>query len=180
VEENTLEDIERLKEAGLPVFVTYPRTVASAIDELETLAEMMGAAERARESLDDARQELAKAPGERVRVFCPIWRRPWMTIGADTYIHDMLRVCGGDNVFADSLERYPEVTLDEVRAREPDVILLPDEPYPFEEKHKAEVIEALGPVRIYLMDGKDLCWYGPRIGPAIRSLRAMFAGNGEL
>jgi ABC-type hemin transport system substrate-binding protein len=94
-----------------------------------------------------------------------------MTIGSDTYIHDMLTVCGAENIFGDSDERYPSVTLDEVRSRDPRVVLLPDEPYPFSVKHAPDVIEALGDIRILYVDGKDICWYGPRIAPAIRSIR---------
>jgi ABC-type hemin transport system substrate-binding protein len=111
-------------------------------------------------------------------VFCPIWRKPWMTIGPETYIHDMLSVCGGLNVYEDSKDRYPTITLDEVHKHAPTVVLLPDEPYPFQPKHSREVIAGLGDVRIHFVDGKDLCWYGPRIAPAIRSLRRLLSDEG--
>lgn len=175
-EENRREDIEGLIEAGATVMVTFPRTVADALEELQVLAEIVGAGETAAAILDDASREVAgdsTPPSEAVPVFCPIWRRPWMTIGPHTYIHDMIRLCGGRNIFADANPRYPQVSLAEVRARAPEVVLLPDEPYPFEDKHAEEVIEALGPVRIHLVDGKDLCWYGPRIGPAVRAFRRL-------
>jgi ABC-type Fe3+-hydroxamate transport system substrate-binding protein len=178
VEENTREDVEALIAAGLPVFVTYPRTVAGAIAELRELAEMTGAIEAAAPIIAEAEEALrhAEAANERrtpLRTFCPIWRNPWMTIGPDTYMHDFLRVCGSENVYGGSSERYPGIELAAVAERRPEVVLLPDEPYRFGPKHVPEVIEALGDLRIYLVDGKSLCWYGPRIGPALLEIQRL-------
>jgi ABC-type Fe3+-hydroxamate transport system substrate-binding protein len=103
-----------------------------------------------------------------------------MTINRDTYVHDMLAVCGGANVFADRAERYPTVSLDEVAATAPEVILLPDEPYRFRPVHLAD-FAALGDVpalragRVRFVDGKLLSWYGPRIGAALDRLPALLA-----
>ena len=182
VEENTRADVEALIAAGLPVFVTYPRTVAVAIAELHQLAEMTGSTEAAAPTLELAERELrcAEANNERrrpLRTFCPIWRSPWMTIGPDTYMHDFLRVCGADNVYGGASDRYPVIDLLDVASRRPEVVLLPDEPYPFAPKHVPEVIEALGDVRIYLVDGKSLCWYGPRIGPALAEIQNLLWGE---
>jgi ABC-type Fe3+-hydroxamate transport system substrate-binding protein len=182
VEENTHDDVEALIAAGLPVFVTYPRTVACAIAELRQLAEMTASTEAAAPTIEQAERELrcAEAAKERrrpLRTFCPIWRSPWMTIGADTYMHDFLRVCGADNVYGGASDRYPVIDLREVAGRRPEVVLLPDEPYPFAPKHVPEVIETLGDVRIYLVDGKSLCWYGPRIGPALAEIQKLLWGE---
>jgi ABC-type Fe3+-hydroxamate transport system substrate-binding protein len=98
-----------------------------------------------------------------------------MTINGDTYVHDMLAECGGHNVFADRPRRYPEVTLEEVAAARPDVILLPDEPYRFRRPHVADFapypdVPAVRSGRIHLVDGKLLSWYGPRIATALAEL----------
>ena len=103
-----------------------------------------------------------------------------MTVNRDTYVDDMLRTCGGDNVFADSPTRYPTVTLDEVRDAAPDVILLPDEPYRFRAAHRADFapladVPAVRAGRIRLVDGKLLSWYGPRIGDALERLPALLS-----
>ncbi|MEO8457664.1 MAG: helical backbone metal receptor [Chloroflexota bacterium] len=181
-EENTREDVDALVGAGLAVFVTYPRTVAAAIEELRLLAEMTGSVAAAAPIVAAADEALAL--GKRankgrtpVRAFCPIWRNPWMTIGPDTYMSDFLRVCGADNVYGDSPDRYPAIELGDVAERRPEVALLPDEPYRFGEKHIAEVIEKLGDVRIHLVDGKSLCWYGPRIGPALAEVQSLLWGD---
>jgi ABC-type Fe3+-hydroxamate transport system substrate-binding protein len=118
----------------------------------------------------------------RARVFCPIWRGPYMTVNRDTYVHDVLQTCGGANVFAASTARYPTVTLEDVRAAAPDVILLPDEPYRFREAHRADFapmvdVPAVRSGRVHLVDGKLLSWYGPRIAEALDCLPALLAGG---
>lgn len=185
VEENTREDVEALISAGLPVFVTYPRTVAGAIAELRELAEMTGATEDAGPIVSEAEKALKRAEAANrkrraLRTFCPIWRNPWMTIGPDTYMHNFLRVCGAENVYGGSAERYPTIELAGVPELGPEVALLPDEPYRFGRKHVPEVIGALGDLRIYLVDGKSLCWYGPRIGPALAELQRLLWGETDV
>ena len=103
-----------------------------------------------------------------------------MTINRDTYIHDMLAVAGGENVFADRTKRYPEITLDEVATSGAEVILLPDEPYRFRRAHQADFapyadLAAVRDGRIHLVDGKLLSWYGPRIAEALQVLPPLFA-----
>src|SRR5262245_37859687 len=187
VEENRREDIDQLRAWSIPVWVTYPRTVAEGIRLVGELGELTGAEARAGERLGDlerlyARVEHASTGRAAVAVFYPIWRGPYMTINADTYIHDMLRVCGARNIFADRPERYPTVTLDEVAARQPDVILLPDEPFRFRRAHLADFgaypdIPAVRDGRIHLVDGKPFSWHGPRIAEALRAVPGLIEGR---
>jgi ABC-type Fe3+-hydroxamate transport system substrate-binding protein len=180
VEENVREHVDTLRGWGIPVFVTYPRTVRQGIQLVRDLADLIGAGEHGRRLADQLVAELDRIEADVARrprhsVFCPVWRHPYMTINADTYVHDMLRVCGGDNLFADRPRRYPEVTLDEVAAARPDVILLPDEPYRFRRAHIADFsaypdVPAVRAGRIHLVDGKLLSWYGPRIARALEIL----------
>lgn len=162
------------------MFVQYPRTVAEGIRAVEELGVVTGAEEAAREITEEIwplyRQ--AERLGEarrRVRVFCPIWRNPWMTVNRDTYVHDMLTLAGGENVFAGRPERYPTVTLDQMAAARPEVILLPDEPYRFRRVHVQDFapygdVPAVRDGRLHLVDGKLLAWYGPRIREALQTL----------
>jgi ABC-type Fe3+-hydroxamate transport system substrate-binding protein len=183
VEENLKEHVETLRGWAIPVFVQYPRTVAEGIRMVEELGALTGSEERAGEitaglwPLYHQAERLGEARG-RVAVFCPIWRNPYMTINRDTYVHDMLTLCGGLNVFAERSERYPDVTLDEMAAARPEVILLPDEPYRFRKVHiqdfaPYEDVPAVRDGRIYLVDGKLLAWYGPRIGEALQALPSL-------
>jgi ABC-type Fe3+-hydroxamate transport system substrate-binding protein len=187
-EENRREDIRGLVQEGLPVFVTLPTTVAGAIDLLEQLAEMTGAVEAGARVVAEARETLAGVEASNegrqpVRTFCPIWRNPWMTIGPGTYTHDVITVCGGDNVFGLRHERYPRVQLSEMAERDPEVVLLPDEPYRFGPKQVREIsafreVSAVRDGRIYLLDGKHLCWYGPRIAGGLRYVSGLIRQGG--
>ena len=167
-EENRKEDIQALVREGLNVFVTLPETVSDAIDLMEQLAEMTGAGAASGHIVKAARLALAEVQArtegrEPVRTFCPIWRNPWMTIGPHTYMHDFSMVCGGVNVFEWRHERYPRVELREMAERDPQVVLLPDEPYRFGAKHVPEIaafrdVHAVRNGRIYLLEGKHLSW----------------------
>ena len=103
---------ERLQMHGVPVFICFPRTVIEAIGTLRRLAQITGAELQASPVLAriEAAYEETKAlsmGSRRVRVFCPIWKHPWMTINHDTFIHDMIETCGGTNVFASRERRFP-------------------------------------------------------------------------
>ncbi|HEX5066470.1 MAG TPA: helical backbone metal receptor [Myxococcota bacterium] len=178
-EENTRRDVERMRKAGLEVWVTDPRSVAGAVDLLGELAELGATAEARGAVIDPIWQALsraaARANAPRTRVFCPIWKRPWMAVGHDTFADDLLRVCGGENVFGERPERrYPIVEESEISAAAPEVILLPDEPYAFGPRDAAELAHLPVPAarsgRIHCLDGTLVSWYGPRIARAIETL----------
>jgi len=185
-EENRPEDVRRLIDGGWPVFVTLPTTVRGAIDLLEQLALLTDSTEAARPIIQAAEEALAAARAvnagrQPLRVFCPIWRNPYMTIGPDTYMHDVIAVCGGCNIFEGRRERYPRVELAEIATLDPEVVLLPSEPYRFRRTHLAdfEAFSEVAAVRrgnIMLVDGRMLSWYGPRIGRSLRELSALLEG----
>jgi ABC-type Fe3+-hydroxamate transport system substrate-binding protein len=183
-EENRLEDVRALQEAGVPVWVTYPRTVKQALEMLWDIIVLLQGLDRTAGLLTiEMAYDWACRANEGcdpVRVFCPIWRDPWMTISADTYTHDLLRICGGRNIFDDSREaRYPVVSLQEVAARTPQVILLPSEPFPFDETHLADFApypELLD--RVLLVDGTLLTWFGTRLGQALQQVPSWLRSQG--
>jgi ABC-type Fe3+-hydroxamate transport system substrate-binding protein len=184
VEENLREHVETLRGWGIAVHVVYPRTVAAGIAMIRELGEVVGVPARGAAIADGLEARLAETrarlAGRRpARVFCPIWRNPYMTLNADTYVHDMLGVCGGANVFGGAATRYPPVTLAEVAAAAPEVILLPDEPYRFRRVHAAdfEPYPALRTAATHLVDGKLLSWYGPRIGEALATLPGLLGAR---
>jgi ABC-type hemin transport system substrate-binding protein len=180
-EENTREDIEGLKEAGVPVFVGAPETVEDALEMLRELVDLVGATEDVAEAMlgpiERVYWRLRRESGRLVRrVFAPIWKGPYMSVGSDTYVHDVLETCGGENVCG-SFTRYPVVSLEEVEALEPEVVLLPDEPYPFSAQDLAEFYALDSPAaredRVHLIDGKLLTWYGPRMASSLAQLSAL-------
>ena len=179
-EENRREDYDAMVAAGISVHVTHPRTVADAAAMLEELGAAVGAPEPAAALARRCRDALAAVVAEpssaAIPVFCPIWRNPWMTFNDHTYVGDMLSVAGLRNVFGDAgASDFFEVTLDDVKQRAPALVLLPDEPYVFGDKH-AEELSTLGiAARFELFCGKDLSWYGPRMPGAVTRLAALAA-----
>jgi ABC-type Fe3+-hydroxamate transport system substrate-binding protein len=182
-EENGPEDVTQLIDHGCPVFVTLATSVESAIDLLRQLATITGTTAAARPIIQEAKEALAfavaaGASGERVRVFCPIWRNPYMTCGRATYVDDVITVCGGRNVFGERQERYPQLELGEMAALDPQVILLPSEPYRFTKRHKADFrafadVTAVKNGHIFLIDGRMLTWYGPRIARSLSEVKRL-------
>jgi ABC-type Fe3+-hydroxamate transport system substrate-binding protein len=185
VEENVREHVDTLREWGIPVWVTYPRTVAEGLAMIRDLGELTGTQQRARAILAELqplyeRVSAHSASRTPVTVFYAIWRNPYMTVNGDTYISDLLRVCGGRNVFADRAERYPAVTLDEVASRRPEVIVLPDEPFRFRRVHLDDFagypeVPAVRDGRILLEDGKPFSWHGPRVARALKTIPALLS-----
>ncbi|MEX2626866.1 MAG: helical backbone metal receptor [Ilumatobacteraceae bacterium] len=168
-EENRRIDVERLRAAGLHVHVTAARSLAEAAGCLEALGPVVGAAEPAARLAADMRAALAVPAPVRLRTFCPIWRDPWMAVGNETIAGDLLGYAGFDVVPA--RPRYPRVDLDDVRAADPDVVLLPDEPYEFGPGD----LEAFAGWRaqIRFVDGAQLTWWGPRTVRALTSFRTL-------
>jgi ABC-type Fe3+-hydroxamate transport system substrate-binding protein len=205
-EENTKSDLEKLAMKGVRILICFPKRAADGLAHLARLARIFRvdtdpkARDLIREGYGAIRDaEEARKTSTPLRCFCPIWMKPLMTIHESTFISDVLDLAGAQNVFADrerryplaadigkalpmSAEgrdtRYPRVTIEEVVARAPELVLLPDEPHPFSEED-AEVFRALDiPAAkkkgaVIRMSGKDLCWYGAQTVTGLPRLRAL-------
>jgi ABC-type Fe3+-hydroxamate transport system substrate-binding protein len=167
-EENRREDADALAVAGIAVHSCSPRSVDDVPAALADLAVTLGA-EPPPSLLGGPVPEL---PSLGLRAFVPIWRRPWMSLAGDTYGSSLLAAIGVTTLFADAADRYPEVTLDDVIAGSPDVVLAPSEPYSFRPEHLAE-LAGLAPV--IEVDGQDLFWWGVRPPAAIHRLHQAIA-----
>lgn len=168
-EENKPEHVAELRKAGIAVWVTDIRTVAGALDSIGRLLDAVRAPEKgwiadarrawagAAHVTDLAPESLAAgfAAGQRIRAVVPIWRRPWMHIGSNTYSGDVLAHLGVDNVLAQDPERYPRRDL--VDLPQVDLVVLPDEPYAFTAHDGPEAFAAPSA----LVSGRHLTWYGP-------------------
>lgn len=181
-EENVKEHVEALIDAGLRVYVSLPSTVERALTEMADLARLAGRDPARLPWLTEARGVLADLRSRRssppVRYFCPIWRRPYMVAGPDTYMSDLLHLCGGASLFGPGEARYYPVNLNDVAARAPEVVLLPSEPYPFAAKHLPEIaahtsMPAVRAGRVHLIDGQWITWYGPRMAEGLRGVAAL-------
>jgi ABC-type Fe3+-hydroxamate transport system substrate-binding protein len=209
VEENRKEDVQALQDAGIPVWISFPKTVQDVFNLLWNIMYLfdetsMVARIRLIEQVYDRLLNMAEANEEALpKVFVPIWLDPLMTANRDTYLSDLLFVCGGMNIFAererqfplkadlgegealskDDLRvvgrdtRYPRLTMAEVEVAQPDIILLPSEPFQFTEKHialfQALDVPAAKHKRIRLVDGQWLTWHGTRVAYALNDLPAL-------
>jgi len=210
VEENRQEDAEAIREAGIPVWVTFPKTVQDVFNLIWNImhvfeeTSMVPRVRLIEQTYDRLLGLIESRTDEPPRVFVPIWYDPLMTANGDTYLHDVLRVCGGANVFAERERqfplkadlgeaeplpaddprvegrdtRYPRISMEEVVAAQPDVILLPSEPFLFTDAHVEMFRELDVPAakhnRIHLVDGTLLTWHGTRVIYAFDQLPAYF------
>lgn len=210
-EENSRSTVEALRAAGIPVWLSFPKSVQQSLDDLWFLAGLFqhpAAASRLKTlamAVDWARNAASVSPGE--RYFCPIWQQGgvqkndwWMTFNQDTYSSDLLALFGFVNVFAgrqrsyplaadlrqapaepagDRDVRYPRVSAAEIELANPEIILLPSEPYPFGEDNIPQLMadlpdtDAVRNKRIILVDGTLITWHGIRLGRALRELPAI-------
>ncbi|MCB9612162.1 MAG: ABC transporter substrate-binding protein [Sandaracinus sp.] len=196
-EENARGPVEALIARGLPVHVSFPCSVADSVGHLRDLARLLHVEDTHADALATLHDELAGDTRPPVPTFVPIWNDPWMTFDARAFASDVLELAGASNVFADRPRRYPlaadlgqraplppervegrdtrypRVTLEEIRDRAPQLVLLPDEPHEFTEAD-AQTLEALGIPRasIRFVSGKDLFWYGAWLLEGLPRLRA--------
>jgi ABC-type Fe3+-hydroxamate transport system substrate-binding protein len=176
-EENRAVDLAELHTAGVPVLLTRIRTLDEAFRELgRMLTEGCGLV-RPR-WLDEAEAAWAVATelgptSPPIPSIVPIWRRPWMVLGRDTFAGDVLARLGVRNIYADHAERYPRIPLPELMSGGASLVVLPDEPYAFSASDGPEAFPGLPSA---LVSGRHLTWYGPSLveapGVLLRQLRA--------
>ncbi|MFT7600193.1 MAG: ABC-type Fe3+-hydroxamate transport system substrate-binding protein [Acidimicrobiales bacterium] len=176
--ENCKEDAEALEERGIELFVTDVRTLADVAPDLDRMAEALQLPSQTQHwpdySTGPAYSRDSVSPENDGRFFVPIWRRPWMAIGPDTYGSTLLEHLGLANVFTDQAIEYPEIELVEVLALNPNIVLAPSEPYEFQPEHLDE-LRTVAPV--VEVDGQDLFWWGVRTPDAIDRLGKHVAGR---
>jgi len=172
-EENLQEQIEALAQE-FPVWVSNIQSLEDALDMIHGIGEITDRTSQAAtltRQIQDNFTSLRKTIPASAEKAAPtvayfIWRNPWMVAGGDTFIHEMLQACGFRNAFA-HIHRYPETNLQQLPTYFPPdampVIFLSSEPYPFKEKHIAEIQTVLPHAQIRLVDGEMFSWYGSRL-----------------
>jgi ABC-type Fe3+-hydroxamate transport system substrate-binding protein len=201
-EENGERDVRRLIDAGLNVHVSFPTDLRGSVAYLESLATLMhlepDTSDVVRAARDAEKQRL-DVPA-RATALVLVWREPFMSVDGRTYASDVLRAVGLSNVCAERARRYPlaadlgdrsrtiepgardtrypRLSEDEIRARGPDVVLLPDEPYAFGEPEATELAAMLPSARIVRLSGKWLFWYGARMASSLDALDTLFTRTG--
>jgi ABC-type Fe3+-hydroxamate transport system substrate-binding protein len=180
-EENRIEDVRALEQAGVEVDVTFSKTVADVPAAVRQWGSRLGGqseaqAESLARSIESAHAELAGDSVARPFQYAYwIWKDPWMTISDDTYVADLLRLAGGLNVFGGEAERYPTASPEASLERGAAVQILPSEPYPFRrQKHDQLTAELFGPdtARLFV-EGDDYCWHGVRTLDGLKAMREL-------
>ncbi|HEX8003174.1 MAG TPA: helical backbone metal receptor [Mycobacteriales bacterium] len=159
-EENREADVAALRAAGVAVWVTAPTTVPAALTSLGRLLAVLGAGSPPWYAAACRAWPAGPPPPVRARAVVPIWRKPWMALGRDTFAGDVLARLGVANVLASSPSRYPEFAPDDLPPY--DLVVLPDEPYAFGPEDAA----AFPGARAAFVSGRHLTWYGPSLAEA--------------
>lgn len=179
-EENSLDDVQRLEEAGIAVFATHPRNVEGAARTVRNLGRLLGLEEHA-----DAMAEAIGLTRDRVRAWVaeresvatvlPIWKDPWRTVGPGSYSAALAADAGCRLVGLETCDSYPGLSIERAANAPPALVLLPDEPYDFHGPAGRELVCALGRrsdaiPRAARVDGPMVAWYGSRSGRRLAEL----------
>ncbi|MCR9131178.1 MAG: helical backbone metal receptor [bacterium] len=174
-EENIKSDVEAIQEFS-EVLVTDISTIEDALFAIHFIAEKLDRMKEAESLIRNILSELDSiSESKPINTAYFIWKDPWMSVGNDTYIHDVMETFGLANVLGDQ-SRYPSITINQLKEADPELILLSSEPFPFKEKHITELREYLPDSKIQLIDGEWFSWYGSRMLPSFKNLSEWRAG----
>lgn len=161
-EENSKEEINLLAK-DFPVWVTDIESLTDAYNMIKDLGELTGTQPRAAEIIRQLRNNFSQInPIESINTCYLIWQDPYMSVGHDTFIHDMMQQCGFKSIFSDK-KRCPVITIEDLKERNCELILFSSEPYPFKQKHLEQLKTTLPAIKILLADGEFFSWYGSRL-----------------
>jgi ABC-type Fe3+-hydroxamate transport system substrate-binding protein len=175
-EENVKEQVEQL-ESIAPVWISDISNLEDALGMIGQIGKLTGKSEKAKQIIQKIKakfqklaslfngeacptESLRRGPGARACYL--IWKDPYMSVGSDTFIHNMLWQCGLENTFA-HCKRYPQTSIEEIKNFLPEFIFLSSEPYPFKQKHVEKLQTQLPDCKIILVDGEMFSWYGSRL-----------------
>ncbi|HEY8393830.1 MAG TPA: cobalamin-binding protein [Thermaerobacter sp.] len=173
----TEEQVKRLEELGIPTVVIQPATLEDVLERIELVGRLVDAQEGAarvvrdmRDRIEAVRAKIAGIPDDRrVRVFYEVWHDPLMTAGPGGFIHDVITAAGGINIAADAGNPWPQISLETVVAKDPQVIIVPRSLESSYQELKAgkrkgwEGITAVRDGRIYAIDDNIISRPGPRL-----------------
>ncbi len=179
-EENVKEQIEELAK-DYPVWLTDVNNLDDALKMIEAIGVLTNTQKNAHyitQKITTNFEQLyaKKAP---INTCYLIWKNPYMTVGGDTFIHDMLQKCGLNNIFK-TKNRYPSIDINQLSIANCQLLLLSSEPYPFKQKHIDELQVQLPHTKILLVDGEMFSWYGSRLLKATEYFKELSASVANL
>ncbi len=160
-EENYLDGVSKL-EKKYPVWMSDIFNLKDALNMIAAVGQIAGKSKMANSICTQLNQDFSMLPlPKKGKALYLIWKDPYMVAGSNTFIDEMMKIAGFENLISD--ERYPELNLADMMALEPEFVLLSSEPFPFKEKHIIELKEKLPNAKILLVDGEIFSWYGTRL-----------------
>jgi ABC-type Fe3+-hydroxamate transport system substrate-binding protein len=165
-EENTKEMISELEQIA-PVHISDVYTIADSLELMEMYGALFHKSENAQALIEDISRRLLafeklRAEQSKLKVAYFIWKNPWMVAAKSTFIDDMLSVNNFQNVYQDK-KRYPEISLSDLKHRQPNLILLSSEPYPFKTTDIEKFKSVFPETTIRIVDGEAFSWHGSRL-----------------
>lgn len=165
-EENAKEQLEQLEKIA-PVWISDIKDISGAFDMIQHIGRITGKQAEATALIDQIKKDFSilkkqTATNKIIRAVYLIWKDPYMAAGGDTFINDMMELCCWQNILSD-IPRYPAITIEELKVKNTELILLSSEPFPFKQKHIDELKTALPSAEIMLVDGEIFSWYGSRM-----------------
>jgi ABC-type Fe3+-hydroxamate transport system substrate-binding protein len=175
-EENVKEQLEQLEKIA-PVWISDIQDIPGAFHMMQSIGMITGKKLETTALIDQIKKDFNSLEEQqsknKTRAAYLIWKDPYMAAGGDTFINDMMQLAGWQNVLSRTM-RYPLITIDELKAKNTELLLLSSEPFPFKQKHIDELKAQLPGVKIILVDGEIFSWYGSRMKYA-----AEYLGNIE-
>ncbi|WP_456439897.1 ABC transporter substrate-binding protein [Psychroserpens sp.] len=165
-EENTKEMISDLKKIA-PVHISDIYTIDDSLELIKMYGDVFNKTENAKTIVEEIKKKLnvfreLRSEQPKLKVAYFIWKNPWIVAANQTFINEMLSVNNFENVYQD-VNRYPEITLSELKERRPDVVLLSSEPYPFKDSDIDEFKSVYPEIKVIIVDGEAFSWYGSRL-----------------
>lgn len=160
-EENDKDYIELLKK-NYPVWMSDVITWEDALKMIVSIGDICNRWESSEVIVNRIKTRFREINRKEGSVLYMIWRKPWMGVASKTFINSMLSIIGLSNVLSES-ERYPELTVEQLKNMNPDYVFLSSEPYPFKDKHVKELNEIIPNAKILFLDGRYFSWYGSRL-----------------
>jgi len=169
-DENSKSVADELTGLGIPWLALEIRTLMDCKAAWLDLGRRLGAMEQAKARAAELKKSLGPKPKAGPRALTLIWKEPWISAGPDTYLGDLVRCSGFTPIGAD---RYPRLSEKDLEALDPDVILLPSEPFRFTRRHAAELQTRFPRAKIHVVDGQAMTWYLSRTELGLECLRAL-------
>lgn len=177
-EENVKEQIEEIKTFA-PVWLSDINDISQACEAIEQIGEATNTRQKAAELTREINKQLAllrEIPSTHKTVLYFMWNNPLMVAGENTYINNILTLCGLSNIAPNKAQRYPELSAEELKKLNPDIVFLSSEPFPFSTKELHNITRELAGTRGLIVDGEVFSWYGSRLIPALNYLRYLKSG----